>query len=555
MLLLADLLIPVSAPPVADAGIRVAGGRIAEVGPAAELRARFPDEETRVFDGCALLPGFVDSHTHLELSAFRGFTRASTFGSWMFRLLLARRRLGPADYEVSALWGAYECARCGITSIADTAYDGVAVARAAGVAGLRARVYQEVFGLDDADIPATMGRLKEAVGRLLSQCGPLVEAGVSPHAPYTVSARLYGEAAAFARDRGLRIATHVAESPAEVELLDRGTGAIAGAYRRAGMWDADTWNPPHARPLDYVAGTGALTPEALVIHAVQVDGREIGLLAACGAGVAHCPRSNARLSCGVAPVSRLLAADVPVGLGTDSLASNDSLDMFAEMRAALVAGEQRVSSGGVPVEPSVPGPPSAAPGSRGGVSGPLPAPAGRESAPAAHGAAAAAPTAHDASPPALTGPLAPEQVLRMATWDGARALGWGEVTGSLEPGKSADIIAVRLPGFGERPSPHSGVRKSPRRGSGDNSWAGPGDNSRAGPGDRSRAGGAETSRAGGADGSSPGPIEATDSLVQNATAADVCMTMVAGRVIFEAGTPPAQVASGYQAARQKLGLR
>ncbi len=348
MLLLADWVVPVSSAPLADAGVRVAEGRILEVGPAAELRARCGDEEIRSFPGCVLLPGFVNSHTHLELSAFRGFARPSSFGPWMLRLLLARRKLDTADYEASALWGAYECLRCGITSLADTAYDGVAVARAAGGAGLRARVYQEVFGLDDAVLPATMERLESAVGRLqdeVAAVGRPVEAGVSPHAPYTVSARLYGEAARFARRAGLRLATHVAESPAEVELLARGTGAIARAYQAAQLWNGGSWRPPQLRPMAYVGAAGALTPETLVIHAVQVDGEEIELLASSGAAVAHCPRSNARLRCGAAPIAELLAAGVPVGLGTDSLASNDSLDMFAEMRAALrrerAAGERR----------------------------------------------------------------------------------------------------------------------------------------------------------------------------------------------------------------------
>jgi cytosine/adenosine deaminase-related metal-dependent hydrolase len=114
VLLLADWVVPVSSAPLADAGVRVAGGKIVEVGPAAELRARCGDEETRSFPGCVLLPGFVNSHTHLELSAFRGFARPSGFGRWMLRLLLARRKLDAADYEDSALWGAYECLRCGV---------------------------------------------------------------------------------------------------------------------------------------------------------------------------------------------------------------------------------------------------------------------------------------------------------------------------------------------------------------------------------------------------------------------------------------------------------
>jgi 5-methylthioadenosine/S-adenosylhomocysteine deaminase len=213
------------------------------------------------------------------------------------------------------------------------------------------------------------------------------------------------------------------------------------------------------RPVEYVAAAGALSPDTLVIHAVEVDEAEVAILAASGAAVAHCPRSNARLRCAAAPVAELLQAGVIVGLGTDSLASNDSLDMFAEMRAALAV---------------------------------------------AHGRAAAGSAAGFGAVPA---PLSPEQVFRMATLEGARALGWGSLTGTLEAGKSADLIAVRLP---------------------------------AGP----------ASAAVPAPGASP-----LDALVGGASAADVRLTMVAGSVVFSAGVPPAADLSGYRAAREKLGLR
>ncbi len=464
MLLLADWVIPVSSAPLADAGVRVMDGRIDEVGPAAQLRARYQGEEERTFPGCALLPGFVNSHSHLELSAFRGFARPSGFGRWMLNLLMARRKLDKDDYGPSALWGAYEAARCGITSLGDTAYDGLAVARAVAAAGLRARVYQEVFGLDDDSLPRTMERYEAVMARLREEADAaprdpgglaLVEAGVSPHAPYTVSVRLYHEAARFARRAGLRVATHVAESAAEVQVLARGSGPIARAYRLAQLWTGASWAPPRMRPVEYVAASGALSPETLVIHAVEVDAGEVGMLARSGAPVAHCPRSNARLHCAAAPVAEYLEAGITVGLGTDSLSSNDSLDMFAEMRAALAAAESRVETG-------------ASPGGR----------------------------------------LSPEAVLRMATIEGARALGWEEATGSLETGKSADIIAVRVRDGGGAASP-------------------------------------------------------VDGLVGAATADDVRLTMVAGRVVFAATAesggpevyPPASILEGYQAVRRKLGLK
>ncbi len=486
MLLQADWLLPISGPPIERGAVVVLGPLIAAVGSAEELRQRYPGERVRDFSGCVLMPGLVNTHTHLKFSAFRGFAGPRNFSEWMLRLLLAARKLDERDYEVSCLWGAYECARSGVTSIADTGREGWMVARAAAAAGLRARVYLEVFGLDDAQLPATMAGLEAGVvrtreaaalsggasdaGAQMGAHGPTVEVGVSPHAPYSVSARLYRETARFARREGMRLATHVAESQAELELLSRGKSPIPGAYQAANLWTGQRWRPPLQRPLQYAAGTGVLGPDALVIHAVQLDEDDLIALAASGAAVAHCPRSNQHLRCGVAPVAEMKATGVTVGLGTDSLASNDSLDMFAEMRAALAAS--RAHGDGGRLARTVPGP---------------------------AGASADAPAA----------PLDPKAVLRMATLDGAQALGWDHFIGSIEPGKRADIIAVQVPG-----------------------------------------------QALGAAHSAVADVDSVARLVATATAEDIRMTMVDGREIFGECAPAAStdMDAGLETVRRKLGL-
>jgi 5-methylthioadenosine/S-adenosylhomocysteine deaminase len=453
MLLVGDWVLPVSHPPIPGGGIRVADGVIQEVGPAAELRARHPNEEALESAGCALIPGLINSHSHLDLSAFRGLLPPSGFSMWMLRLLKARRKLDWDDLAASALWGAYECLRNGVTAIADTSYDGVTVARAARVAGLRARVYLEVFGLDDACLSETMARLEarltraedEVEGTAMATTGPSVEWGLSPHAPYTVSEQLYKEAAHFARSAGLRMATHAAESRAEVRLLMKGSGALALAYKAAHLWTGQRWKPPGVSPLRYIAGAQALGPDMLVVHAVQVDSDDIALLAASGTSVAHCPRSNRHLKCDVAPVAGMRAAGVIVGLGTDSLASNDSLDMLAEMRAALEGGR---------------------------------------------GPASRAETGRSLS-------LSPCVVLRMATLDGARALGWETLVGSLEAGKRADLTVVQLP-----------------------------------------------------DGKA---MDGEDALAEAVMGGEVRMTMVDGTVVYAGARLPEEVVGGVDRVRRKLG--
>lgn len=521
MLLEADWVLPVGSPPIADGAVLVADGAIAAVGSAVELRTQLPEDTVHTFPGCVLMPGLVNVHTHLEYSAFRGFARPCGFSEWMARLLITRRKLDEEDWAAAALWGAYECARSGVTAIADTAYAGWGVARAARAAGLRARVYQEVFGLDDGHIPENMAGLEAALARIKSESGaraapkrglgieargeactaggpgPAVEVGVSPHAPYTVSAQLYRETARFARHFGLRLATHVAESQAEVELLLRGTSAISQVYKAAHLWTVGRWIPPGVSPVQYVVQAGALGPETLAIHAVQVDVSDIARLVASGAAVAHCPRSNRRLRCGAAPAAEYVAAGIPVGLGTDSLASNDSLDMFAEMRSALQVSEERAALGTVPGVRSQ----GRAPG--------------------------AAPTDSGLGP----APLTPEAVLYMATLGGARALAWDHLVGSLEIGKRADIIAVRLrpqPVEPERPL----VTDVPRV--------------------------AEEPATG-----------LPTRLVGATTAADVCMTMVDGAIIYregglaavegggvvEPGGIPAEVESAFGHVRAKLNVK
>lgn len=391
MLLEADWVLPIAGPPLANGGVVIEGGRILEVGPAAELREGRPAEQTRAFPGCVLMPGLVNAHSHLEYSAFQHFSKSRGFGEWMLRLIRARRRLTPEDYAVSALWGAFDCARAGTTCIADTSFEGWTSARAAREAGLRARIYLEVFGLDDAKLPRVIEQLDGRLAGLREECSSVMEPGISPHAPYTVSWRLYRELARFGKREGYRLATHVAESEAEVELLRDGTGPIALAHKAAKLWTGVRWQPPGVSPVAHLASAGALSPDTLAVHAIQVDGADIEVLAQTGAPVVHCPRSNILLQCGRAPVVRMREAGVLVALGTDSLASNDSLDMFAEMRAAIQLSREPEADG------------------------------------------------------SSTEPLTPGDVLRMSTIDSARALGLQTEIGTLEAGKAADIIAVRLP--------------------------------------------------------------------------------------------------------------
>jgi 5-methylthioadenosine/S-adenosylhomocysteine deaminase len=188
-------------------------------------------------------------------------------------------------------------------------------------------VYLEVFG---SDPPAALARFAELRDRAGAAFSDRVRPGVSPHAPYSVSLELY-EACA---ELGLPVATHLSESRSEVAYLVRGEGAW-GAYRDLLV------DPPGSTGTRLLAEHDLLGPGLVAAHCVVVDEEEIDLLASTGTGVAHCPRSNGLLGCGVAPLAELRAAGARVGVGTDSPASAPSFDFFEELRSVVVAARAR----------------------------------------------------------------------------------------------------------------------------------------------------------------------------------------------------------------------
>jgi cytosine/adenosine deaminase-related metal-dependent hydrolase len=372
----ADWVVPVSAAPLVDGAVLVEGDRIADVGPASALASAHPEAVVVELPGCVLSPGFVNLHSHIEYAAYSGLGDGLAFGSWIAAHTRRTAQLGPAGLDAMARLGAAECLRSGITTVVDAAYDGASV-RACSAAGLRAIVAIEAFGGDDADVSAVADALERRVDALAAEAAPQVELAVSPHAPFTVGLPLFTEIVARARARGLRVVTHLGESRHELDALIGGTGLLTRFVAPFGR-----------HPVLELAERGLLGPETVVAHAVHVGDEEIAALAATGAAVAHCPRSNALLGCGVAPLARLRAAGIRVGLGTDSPSTALTLDMFDELRAAVLLAR----------------------------------------------ACAEDPEA-----------LSTRSALELATLDGARALGLDD-RGALAPGLLADLVAVRLDG-------------------------------------------------------------------------------------------------------------
>jgi 5-methylthioadenosine/S-adenosylhomocysteine deaminase len=378
-------------PAIRDGAVLVDGaGVIAAVGPADRIGA--PEDAGTVDLGeSALLPGLVNVHAHPELSALRGFLEDLPFPRWIPALMKAKRDapLREADYAASARWSCLEAMAAGITCLGATEDSGAAL-DAMNAAGLRGIVYREVFGPEPHAAAAAVRVLAERVDAMRSRTGDLVRVGVSPHAPYSVSDRLFTLVARYASEESLPVAVHTAESAAESDLVARAQGDFADGLRARGI----ATPVRAASTVMLLERTGILDTRPLLIHCVGVTGADIARIAASGAAVAHCPAANARLGHGIAPVAEMLAAGVAVGLGTDSVAANNRLDLLEEARLAQMMQRARLRS------PDM-----------------LPA----------------------------------ERVLRLATYDGARALGLDRVIGSLEPGKDADLCAVSLAGAHVRP--------------------------------------------------------------------------------------------------------
>ena len=365
-ILSADWVLPVDGPPIADGAVAIADGVITAVGTSEELGLG------RHYAQAAIIPGFVNAHSHLEYAVYAGFGDGlADFSQWIALHIERKSRIAWDEYVAIARLGAAQCLSSGVTTIADCSYSG-ATALASADIGLRAVVYLEVFG---ADVTAALEHFAAARERIEPALSRRVSAGISPHAPYSVSLDVYRACA----ELGLPMATHLSESRREVEYLRTGGGEW-GAY--AYLVDSPGRSGPQL-----LAEHGLLGPHVVAAHCVHVDAGDIDLLARSGAGVAHCPRSNAALGCGIAPVVELHAAGVKIGLGTDSPASAPSFDMFDELRAAVFAARLRARR-----------------------------------------------------PDAM---LAPE-ALELATIGSARAIGLDAQIGSLTPGKHADVAVVSL---------------------------------------------------------------------------------------------------------------
>lgn len=396
MLLTAKYVLPVSRQCIEDGAVLVRDGAVADVGTRADLESRYPGELARDFGQAALMPGFVDLHTHLEYHVFRGIVDDLPYSGWKIQVSKLESNLTREDWEDSAFLGAMESLSSGITSIADITNSGASL-KAAASAGLGGIVYREVSTMDKTKVAERLAAAREDIDAWRQVANdPLLRIGIAPHSPYTCHPTLFEAAADLAIERDLPTAIHLAGSRDEFDFVKYGSSSLAQDFREQSGWNDLTWMPTGVSPVKYVQQWGLYSvPNLMAVHCVQVDDYDMEILAEYDVSVAHCPRCNAKLGMGIAPLRQLLERGLRVGMGTDSPASNNTVDMFDEMRIGLLL--QR------------------------GVTG-----------------AAEFFTA--------------ERFVRLATLEGARAVRADARVGSLEAGKQADVIAVDLSGSHQVPT-------------------------------------------------------------------------------------------------------
>ncbi len=362
-----------------DHALVIDGERIVDLLPQSALDQRYPDLDREDLGASVLMPGFVNAHTHSAMALMRGLADDLPLMRWLEDHIwpTEQRWVGPKFVRAGTELAVVEMLAGGTTCFNDNYFFPDVTAATASQAGMRA-----VIGLPIISLPTAWAQTEdeyfsrglEVHQALLGE--PLASTAFAPHAPYTVSDSAFTRMAELAEETDVPIHLHLLEAKGEVE----------GSREQYGK-----------HPLDRLASLGVLGPRLLAVHMTQLTDADMDRVARAGVHVLHCPASNLKLASGICPVAALDARGVNIAIGTDGAASNNTLDMFAEMRLAALLAK------------GASGDPEAVPAAR---------------------------------------------ALSMATLNGARALGLDDQIGSLEAGKQADVVAVALDAIETQPVHH-----------------------------------------------------------------------------------------------------
>jgi cytosine/adenosine deaminase-related metal-dependent hydrolase len=371
------------APPLEGGGVALRDGRIVAVGTVAELKAKYP-WTVEDYPGCVMMPGMVNAHTHLELTHFPSWKirkgldyMPRQYVDWIVQVVKICRALTREELLHSLDEGARISLAAGTTAVGDI-FSNLSLFTEYLRLPVSGRAFLEGIGHDPVHCTVRKGEIAATIAGFK---GDALLPGVSPHTPHTVSEQFLRELVSLASGCSLPVMIHLAESVEEISFWFDGTGRIADEIYPMAGWEEYLPQPRHQSPVAYLDSLGVLNPMTTCVHAVHVTPVDVGILSDRGVSVVICPRSNDRLVVGGPPLMLFRASRIPLAIGTDSLASNDSLSLWDEIRFL-----------------------------------------------------------QERNPRIFT----PEELLQMATIGGARALHLSDRTGTLEPGKRGDIQLVNF---------------------------------------------------------------------------------------------------------------
>ena len=333
----ADWVLPITSPPIKDGIVLTDGKAIKAVGSGKEL-SKFPYDEIIDCSGKIILPGFVNAHSHLELTGFRGkIEKGLPFTDWARKVVSIRKDITENEIATAIKDGLNELISSGVTTAGDFSQTGI-TAKILNERGLRGTVFLEFSGFNPEQKDEKLRQLKELLNyeidsKLITHHSSLITVnfGIAPHAPYSVSPELLKESHNFAQEKRLPLAIHISEMLEEIEFIKNGSGAMKDLLIDFGVWN-DKWMPPQTTPVQYLQNMGILKG-AIGIHLNIVTEDDIRILKENDVSVVYCPGSNKWFGRNWKyPLREFLNNDINVAIGTDSLSSNEKLNMFYEMR-------------------------------------------------------------------------------------------------------------------------------------------------------------------------------------------------------------------------------
>lgn len=362
---------------IENGAVAIKGGKILAVGGSAEVLAKYSSRQIVNAQGKLVIPGLINTHTHVPMSLFRGLGDDLDLQQWLTKYIFPAEAKNVNEQFVRAgtRLGLAEMIRGGTTTYCDMYYFEDAIAEETSKAGMRGVLGETVIDFPVADNKTYEAGLNYAEKFIKRWQGDkLIVPAIAPHAPYTVSEEHLKLAKQLSDRLNAPLVIHLAEDPSETTIIEKQKGM---------------------RSIQYMAKIGLLFDRVIAAHVIQANDEELRLLKKFGVGIAHNPQSNMKLAAGVARIPEMLAMDLPVGLGTDGAASNNDVDMWEEMDTAAKLHKL---------------------------------------------------TSHDPKVASAA------QMFEMATIRGARALHLEKITGSLEAGKSADIVIVDTDALNQVPA-------------------------------------------------------------------------------------------------------